>query len=129
MAGAPQPAQAQGGHAVTHDDFVAAFRAGRVRAIVDRRAAARYVSARMLLPVVLLPVFGIGVALALVGHYVWGLVVFLLAFAFRALVRGSSQGFVVTRALEDPRFYGEACAAGLLRVEAVRDDEEAPIAS
>jgi len=102
---------------MTHEEFVAEFRAGRVRAVVDRRAAARYVSARMLLPVVLLPVFGIGVALALVGHYVWGLVVFVLAFAFRVLVRGSSQGLVVTRVLEDARFYEEALAAGLIRIE------------
>jgi len=102
---------------MTHEEFVAEFRAGRVRAVVDRRAAARYLSARMLLPLVLLPVFGIGVALALVGHYVWGLVAFVIAFAFRALVRGSSQGFVVTRAVSDSRFYEEALAAGLIRIE------------
>ena len=102
---------------MTHAEFVTAFRAGRVRAIVDRPAAARFVSARMLLPVVLLPILGIAVALALVGQYLWGAAVFVLAFAFRALVRASSQGFVVTRALEDARFYEEARVAGLLRVE------------
>lgn len=102
---------------MTHGEFVAEFRAGRIRAIVERRAAARFVSARMLLPVMLLPVLGIAVALALIGHYLWGGAIFLLAFAFRALVRASSQGFIVTRALEDARFYEEARAAGLLRVE------------
>lgn len=102
---------------MTHAEFVAAFRAGRIRAIVERRAAARFVSARMLLPVFLLPAFGVAVALALVGQYIWGGAVFVIAFAFRALVRASSQGFVVTRALDDARFYEEARAAGLLRVE------------
>jgi len=114
---------------VTHDDFVAAFRAGRVRAIVDRRAAARFVSARLLLPVVLLPLLGVAVALALVGLYVWGLAVFVLAFAFRALVRASAQGFVVARALEQPRFYNEALAAGLLRVAPAGETGETPNAS
>ena len=108
---------------MTHAEFVTAFRAGRARAIVDRRAAARFVSARMLLPVVLLPILGVAVALALVGHYVWGLFVFVLAFAFRALVRASSQGLVVTRALEEPRFYEEARAAGLLRGEPLEEQE------
>jgi hypothetical protein len=102
---------------VTHAEFVAAYREGRARALVERRAAARFVSARMMLPLILPPVLGGAVALALTGFLFWGAALFVLAFAFRALVRASSQGFVVSRALEQPRFYDEAIASGLLRVE------------
>ena len=54
---------------MTHAEFVAAWREGRLRVEVDRKAAAHTVSARLMLRFVLLPVMGVGVALALVGRY------------------------------------------------------------
>lgn len=104
---------------MTHEEFVTAYREGGVRAVVDRRAAARYVSARMMLPLLLLPVLGIAVALALTGFLVWAATVFVLAVVFRAMVRASSRGFVLTHALESARFYEEALAAGILRPEPI----------
>jgi len=101
---------------MTHAEFVAAYGAGRLRTAVDREAAARMVSARLMLPFVLLPVFGAGVALALLGHLVAGVAVFAAALALRFAVRRTAHGFVLKRALEDERFYGEAVAAGLLRI-------------
>jgi hypothetical protein len=62
--------------AMTHAEFVAAYRESRLRLQVDRDAAARVVSARLMLPLVLLPVLGAGVALALVGHPLVGGLVF-----------------------------------------------------
>jgi hypothetical protein len=100
---------------MTHAEFVAAYRAGRLQAQVDRAAAARLVSARMMLPLVLLPVMGLGVALALVGYFVAGALVFLAAIAFRFAVRRSAPGFVLQRALQDERFYDDAVASGLLK--------------
>jgi uncharacterized membrane protein len=100
---------------MTHAEFVAAYRAGRLQAQVDRAAAARLVSARMMLPLVLLPVMGLGVALALVGYFVAGALVFLAAIAFRFAVRRSAPGFVQQRALQDERFYDDAVASGLLK--------------
>jgi hypothetical protein len=102
---------------MTHADFIQAYREGRIQVSVDRAAAARLVSGRMMLPFVLLPILGLGVALALVGHLVWGIVVFLGALAFRFLVRASSHGFVLTRALEDPAFYEEMRSRGILAVK------------
>ena len=83
---------------------------------VDRKAAARVVSARLMLPLVLLPVMGAGIALALQGRYLIGAAVFLGALLLRFAVRRSAAGFVLQRALEDERFYVEAIASGLLKM-------------
>jgi hypothetical protein len=101
---------------VTHAQFVAAWREGRLRVEVDRAAAARTVSARLMLPLVLLPVMGAGVALALLGRYFIGAAVFIAALLLRFAVRRSAAGFVVQRALEDERFYADAVASGLLKL-------------
>lgn len=101
---------------MTHAQFVAAYRESRLRAEIDREAAARMVSARLMLPLVLLPLLGIAVALALLGRYVLGGLVFAAALALRYAVRRTAPGFVLQRALEDERFYAEALAAGLLQI-------------
>ena len=100
---------------MTHDEFIAAYREGRLQVKVDRERAARQVSARLMLPLVLLPVMGLGVALALVGYFVIGALVFLAALGLRYAVRRSAPGFVLQRALADERFYAEAIASGLLK--------------
>jgi len=102
---------------VTHEEFVSAYRAGRIRVRVDRGAAARFVAGRALLPLVLLPILGLGLGLALVGYIITGTIVFLAALLVRVLVRRSSDGFIVWRALRDPEFYRQATAAQLLSVE------------
>lgn len=102
---------------MTHEEFVAAYRKGTIRVDVDRGAAARLLSERLLLPFVLLPVLGIGVALALVGHLVAGAAVFIAALALRFVVRAGSQGFVLNRALQDSRFYEEVKERRVLLVE------------
>lgn len=103
--------------ALSHGEFVAGYRAGRLRVAIDRRGAADFVSARLLLPFVMLPLLGIAVALALTGALLAGAAIFLGALLLRHLVRASSQGFVLARALDSEAFYREALAAGVLRVE------------
>jgi hypothetical protein len=100
-----------------HAEFVAAYRSGQARVTIDRAGAARLVSARTLLPFVLLPLLGIAVAVALLGHYLIGAGLFVLALVLRQAVRASGQGFVLARALADADFYRAVCAAGILRVE------------
>ena len=102
---------------MTHEEFVAAYHAGRIRVTVDRDAASRFVSGRAMLPLVMLPVLGLGVALALVGYVVAGVIVFLAALLLRFLVRRSSNGFLIWRALRDPGFYREVVNAQVLRIE------------
>lgn len=102
---------------MTHQEFVAAYQQGRLRVRIDREAAARFVSGRAMLPLVLLPILGLGVALAVVG-YVWaGISVFLLALLIRFLVKRSAEGFLLWRALRDAEFYQQVLAAGVLSLE------------
>lgn len=102
---------------MTHAEFIAAYQAGRVRVRIDREAAKRFVSGRAMLPLVLLPVLGLAVALALVGYFVTGALVFAGALLLRHLVRRSSDGFILWRALQDAEFYGQVRAAGVLQLE------------
>jgi hypothetical protein len=103
--------------AVTHAEFVDAYRQGRLRVTIDRAAAARFVSGRAMLPLVMLPILGLGVALALVGYIVTGTLIFLAALLLRFLVKRSSEGFLLWRALRDPEFYQQVLAAGVLGIE------------
>ena len=101
---------------MTHSEFVDAYRAGSIRVNIDRSAAARYLSGRLLLPLVLLPVLGIGVALALIG-WVWtGLAVIGIATLARVFIRYSAPHFVVTQALENADFYDDVVGSGLLEI-------------
>ena len=97
---------------MTHAEFVAAWRGARVR--VDAKGAAQMISARLMLPFVLLPVLGLAVALALIGHYLYGGALFAGGLVLRTAVRRSAGGYVLQRALADERFYAEAHAAGVI---------------
>ena len=104
---------------MTHTQFVAGLKNGRLQAQVDPKAAARLVSSRMLLPWLLLPLFGVAVALALSGRLAWGTGFMVAAIALRWLTARTSAGYVLQRAIGDARFFEEACAAGLLRVDEI----------
>jgi hypothetical protein len=101
----------------SHGEFVEGYRSGALKVHVDRKGAASFISARMLLPFILLPVFGVAVALALAGYLIAGIAVFAFGFLFRYFVRASSHGFVLVRALNQAKFYREAVAAGVIRLE------------
>ena len=102
---------------MTHEDFVAAYHAGTIRVKIDRDAAARLVAGRSMLPLVLLPVLGLGVALAIVGHFIVGAAIFVAAIGVRFLVRRSSGGYLMWRALQDPAFYRQLLDAQVLAIE------------
>jgi hypothetical protein len=102
---------------MTHAEFVAAYQAGRLQVKIDREAAARFVAGRAMLPLVLLPVMGLGVALAIVGYFIAGAAIFIAALLLRFLVRRSSDGFLVWRALQDANFYAQVIAAQVLKIE------------
>jgi hypothetical protein len=99
---------------MTHQEFVASYREGKLAVHVDPKAAAKLVSARSMLPLVVLPLLGLAVALAMTGYLITGAVLFVAALAFRYAVKKSSPGFVITRALENPEFYQQAVAARAL---------------
>jgi len=101
---------------LTHADFVTAYRAGAIRVDIDRAAASRYLSARLLLPLVMLPVLGVGVALALTGWLWIGFGLIAAATLVPIAIKRSAPHFVMTHALEDPKFYDDVIASGLLQI-------------
>lgn len=105
---------------MTHAEFLDAYEAGAVRVDIDRKAAAQFLSARLLLPLVMLPLLGIGTALALVGWLWSGFAVIALGTLVPILIKRSAPHFIVTRALEDPKFYEEVTSAGLLQLRVTR---------
>lgn len=109
---------------MTHAEFVAAYEAGRIRVSVNRDAASRFVAGNAMLPFVLLPVLGLGVALALVGYIITGALVFLGAVLLRHTVRRSSGGFIVWRALQDEEFYRQVTAERVLSIDAQKSGSE-----
>ena len=104
---------------MTHSEFIAAYRSGHVRIDIEPPAAARYLSARLLLPLVMLPVLGCGVALALIGWLWTGLALLATGITIPRLIKRSAPHFLLTRALEDAATYTDVTQAGILRVRAV----------
>lgn len=99
---------------MTHAEFVAAYASGRVRVDIDRAAAARFMSARLLLPFVMLPVLGIGTALALTGSMWIGLGMIGVGTIAPIIIKRSAPHFILTNAVDDAKFYDEVATRGLL---------------
>lgn len=107
---------------MTHSEFVQAFHGGVVRIDFDPARAGRYLSARMLLPLFMLPVLGAGVALALLGHVWTGLAVIAAGMVAPRLIKRSAPHFLLTQALEDETVFNELSRTGVLRVSRVHAD-------
>jgi len=101
---------------MTHSEFVAAYQRNQVKVDIDAKAAGRFVSARLLLPFVALPVLGMGVALALIGWIYTGLAIIAVGFVGPRLIKRSAPRFVLTQALQDGAIYDEVTKSGLLRI-------------
>ncbi len=93
---------------------MAAYRAGQVTVEFDPALAGKYLSARLLLPVMMLPVLGAGVALALLGWIWTGLLVIALGFIVPRLIKRSAPHFLLTQALNDETMFNDALRAGVL---------------
>ncbi|MGZ8993944.1 MAG: hypothetical protein ACXW16_08015 [Burkholderiaceae bacterium] len=101
---------------MTHAEFVSAYQSGAIRVHVDKVAAGQFVSARLLLPLVRLPVLGLGTAIALT-YSVWiGLTIIGVATLAPMLIKRSAPHFVITQALQDAAFYDDVAASGLLEI-------------
>jgi hypothetical protein len=101
---------------MTHAEFLAAYTRGEIKVEVDPAGAARFLSRQLLLPLVAMPVAGIGVALTLIGWIYTGLAVIAVAFVVPRLIKRSAQHFVFQQALADASVYEETTRAGILRV-------------
>lgn len=101
---------------MTHGDFVCGYRSGRIRVQFDARAAARLLSARLLLPLMTLPVLGAGVGLALIGWLWTGLSIIALGIVVPRLIKRSAPHFLLTQVLEDAQLYEEVCRQGVMQI-------------
>ena len=102
---------------MTHREFVEAYAAGRLKVKVEPHAAAKYLSARLLLPLLTLPLLGLGVALALIG-WIWaGVAVFALGIIGPRLIKRSAPNFVLTQAMQREDVYRELTRTGILRID------------
>jgi hypothetical protein len=101
---------------MNHTEFVNAYGARSIRIEIDPVSAARYLSARLLLPLVMMPVLGVGVALAMTG-WIWsGLSIVGIGIIVPRLLKRSAPHFILTQALQEESFYQEVTSANILRV-------------
>ena len=112
---------------MTHQEFVAAYARGEIRIEIDPKGAARYLSARLLLPFVMMPVVGIGIAAALIGWFFLGFAVIALGIIVPQMIKRSAPHFLLTQALEDVAVYEEVTQSGLLRVTPVSGIPSLPV--
>ena len=92
---------------LNHDEFTAAYRSGEVIVNFEPVAAARFLSARLLLPLFMLPVLGIGVGLALTGWIWTGLTVIALGIIVPRLIKRGAAHFLLQQLLTDAALYNE----------------------
>jgi hypothetical protein len=101
---------------LSHREFVAAFHNDAITVTFDARGAARFISARLLLPLFMMPVLGIGVALALTGWIWTGLSVIALGIIVpRLIIRGAPR-FLMHQMMDDESLYRDVLHAGIMRV-------------
>jgi hypothetical protein len=108
---------------MTHQEFVAAYTRGEVKVEMDPAGAARFLSARLLLPFIAMPVAGIGIGLVLIGWIYTGLAVIALAYLVPRLIKRSASHFVFQQALTDSKVYYAATRADVLRIIPAASDK------
>ena len=101
---------------MTHSYFIAAYKRGKIMVEIEPKAEKQFMSARLLMPFVALPVLGTGVALALVGWIYTGLAIIAVGFLAPRLIKRSAPHFLLTQALQDPALYDEVTKSGLLKL-------------
>jgi hypothetical protein len=107
---------------MTHGEFITAYTRGEIKVELDPAGSARFLSARLLLPLVMMPVLGLGVALALIGWIYIGLALIAVGFIAPRLIKRSAPRFVLTQALSDASVYDEVTRTNILRVTSVVSD-------
>jgi len=104
------------GLALTHAQYRDAYARGDIGVRIDPVLAYRYLSARMLLPLVMLAVLGIGTSVALAIHWFPGVLLVIAGFLLPRLTRMSAAQFVMSRSLTDPLIYDDALRLGILHI-------------
>jgi hypothetical protein len=101
---------------LSHRDFVNAFHDGAITVTFEPKGAARFISARLLLPLFMMPVLGIGVALALTGWIWTGLSVIALGIIVPRLIKRGAPRFLMQQMMDDAELYRDVMQAGIMQV-------------
>ncbi|MBX3651385.1 MAG: hypothetical protein KF771_08415 [Burkholderiales bacterium] len=99
-----------------HREFVQAYGEGRIIVNFDPQASAKFLSAMLMLPLFVMPVLGIGVALALSGWIWTGLLVIALGIIVPRMIKRGAPHFLMQQILEDETIYRQAVHAGILHI-------------
>lgn len=101
---------------VSHEDFRAGLPAGRFHVIVDPRLARRYVAQRLLLLVIVTPLIGVGIALALTGRTWLGAALVALGVLLNRVVSWQAPKILLHLATRNPSVYAYATQHGVMEV-------------
>lgn len=101
---------------VTHAEFCRGLPAGEFNLIVDPVKARKYIRQRLFLLPLMLPVVGIGAALAISGHPWIGLALILGGGFAHRIVTHQAPKILLHLAIKDPRTYFEAIEYEMLEV-------------
>jgi hypothetical protein len=101
---------------VAYEEFRAGLPAGRFRLVVDPKLARRYVAQRLMLLVIVMPVIGTGIALALTGSTWPGAALVAIGVLLNRVVMWQAPRILVQLAVRDARVYEHVTHNGLLEV-------------
>lgn len=104
---------------IPHDEFRSGLPAGRFRVVVDPKQARRYIARRLLLLVVVMPLIGIGLALALQGATLPGVALVFAGVALNRIVRWQAPKLLLHMALRDAKVYEFVTQNGVMEVRRV----------
>ena len=101
---------------VAHEEFCSGLAAGRVRVVVNPKLARRYVAQRLMLMVIVMPVIGVGIALALTGSTWTGAGLVAFGVLVNRVAMWQAPWILLQMAQHDPRVYEHVTQNGLLEV-------------
>lgn len=104
---------------VPFEDFRSGLPAGRFRVIVNPKLARRYVAQRLLLLVVIMPLIGIGLALALLGATWGGALLVFAGVALNRVIMWQAPKILLQLASRDPTVYDHVTQHGVMEVRRV----------
>jgi hypothetical protein len=101
---------------ISHEEFRAGLPAGRFRVVVNPKLARRYVSQRLFLLVVLMPLIGVGIALALTGHTWLGAGLVFAGVALNRITMWQAPTLLLQMASRDASVYEYVTQNGVMEV-------------
>jgi hypothetical protein len=101
---------------VAFEEFRAGLPAGRFRVVVNPKLARRYVAQRLMLMVIVTPVIGAGLALALTGTTWAGALLVFLGVGLNRVVMWQAPKILLYMAAHDAKVYEHATQQAVMEV-------------